>query len=238
MTVDLISTQIKEMADRWDTPTFDPAAIAEQSRARARSRRNRLAAGSSALILVTTTALIVLIKDLHDDRQPTTQRVATSPPARPTTNTGVAPAFLPPVRIQPVTRTGRTLNGQQVLAETRAGSSVTLKARLFFPRRERGRVTAAALVLCQPGTGPGVSPTTAISYYQPSRVALGPKVAATAPQERILTVTTPRQLQAGRYPVLWVENTGLLPGQQRGIRGPFTVSGQLGILLIHPHKGP
>jgi hypothetical protein len=230
METDELGTVLKQAAAQWDTPTFEVAAIVGQSGARRRRRRRRLI-GSCVAACAISGAIATAVVGVGDTSRPT----SLVPPrtANPHCCAVMAPARVPDAHVSVLTRTGRVIDGRPVLARARTGRSITLRAVLSFGSSRPARVDAAALIVAKPGTtaGAGGGPSYD-SFYNSTRIAEGQPVAATAPSRRFLSVTTPRDLQPGTYPVFSVMQTGLIPGEEQGIAGPFNVSSELGVIVV------
>lgn len=227
-----VGTALKAVAQQWSTPRFDAASLAAQSDARRKQSRRRWGGATLAgAVLVAALTGAVLSRS---DRRPADTRPVAAPThtiARPRC-CNMAPGNPPELEIDPLESLG-TIGGQHVLARAQAGQSVTLQARLSFPiARTRQPVEAATLVVALPGTALGTGGSNYDSYYAATRVAEGQPVTATAPETRVLKVTTPTNLRAGTYPVFSVVRAGLASGQQPGIDGPFDMSWQVGVIVL------
>jgi hypothetical protein len=223
---------LRMLAQQWRTPRFDAASLAAESNARRHLSRRRWAASSVAIVLLASSLTAVLrahSDHRRDHRTPIAgpSHTIISPPC-----CNLAPGEPPDIDIAPLATVG-TLGGQPVLARTQAGRSVTIQARLSFPiPGTRQPVEAAALLVAQPGTSGGTGGTNFDSQYASTKVAEGSPVAATAPETRILEVTTPTDLPPGTYPVFYVIAAGLGSGQRPGIDGAFDMSGQIGVIVL------
>jgi hypothetical protein len=234
MNTDDLSTALKDMADRWDTPTYDPQLLVGRADRRTRRHRRQLTAavGLICLTAVATGAAVLNQRTSHRSRQALPVSTQTTIPA----SLGLAPARPPGAYITALGATGPTQSGQRVLARTSGVKPVTLRAKLSFRLHDPARVDGAAIIITTPGTSPGVGGPKPDSLYRGRIVAEGSPISASAPRSRILTVTSPSGLAPGRYPVMSVMHTELLPGQTPGIQGPFNISGQIGILVITSHR--
>jgi hypothetical protein len=223
MNPDLLNTALKEMAERWETPTFDPEMLAQHGHVRTRRARHRLLATVAVVVVAGSGVVAAVALTGPDDSHNTA-----------TNNTSLRPAIPPPARVRAVDTTGERIDGTPVLARVPSGGSVTVHARLSFLGKQPAAVKDAGLLVGKPGTYGGVGGTDVDSYYRDRHLEIvrGTFVTATSPEQRILSVTTPDDLPPGQYPVFSVYKSVLLPGQERGIQGPYNVSGQVGVIVI------
>ena len=233
MNTDDIGIALKDMADRWDTPTFDAQLLADHGDRRTRRRRRQLTAavGFICVSAIVVTGVVLSHSASHRPHQQA-QPGSTTMTTPATTTLGLAPAVGPGVNVTALGATGPTHSAQTVLAHTSGLKPVTLRAQLSFRPNHRTRLDGAALVITTPGTSPGVGGPEPDSNYRGRIVAEGTPIAASAPRSRTLTVTSPKGMAPGRYPVMYVLRTELEPGQTPGLHGPFNISGQIGILII------
>lgn len=222
MNPDDLGTALTEMAERWETPVFDPETLEQDSQARTRRHRYRLLAAAAVVVIAASGAITTTILIRSGDS-------TTNAP-----DTSSRPAIPPPVRVTALDTTGKRIDGVAVMASVPTGHPATVHARLTFLGNRPAAVKDAALVVAKPGTSGGVGGADVDSYYTDHHLEIvrGGFVTATSPEQRILTVTTPGDLPPGQYPVFSVYQSVLMPGQQPGMEGPFTVSGQVGVIVI------
>lgn len=234
MNPDSVGPALKEMAERWDAPSFAPDVLAQRSQTRTLRRRHRVLAAVGVMAVLGTGAITGVVLTASGDVVRTASGGGHRP-ARHTTvqNSSMRPGMPPPIRVRVIGATGERLHGVPVLAHVRAGTAITVHAKLRFIGQRPARVRQAALIVARPGTTPGVGGGRAVdAYYKGAEVAKGRFVTATSPEHRILAVTTPADLPPGQYPVFYVLGSALTPGQQPGVYGPFDVSGRLGVLIV------
>lgn len=134
---------------------------------------------------------------------------------------GKRPTLRPPrpprVQVTPLGENDAQIERMPVLARSPQGISVSVHAVLSFLGPRPAAVENAVRRLGEPGTLPRAS---------------DPGIAATSPEQRILSLTTPRDLPPGQYPVFYDFESILMPEQQFGIEGPFHMYGQIGVIVI------
>jgi hypothetical protein len=220
MNPDTLGAALKEMAERWDTPTFEPETLAQHSQARTRRTRRRVLAGAATVAIAATGAVAAVSLSGNQNNS--------------SHSNSMRPAAPPPVRITAVDTTSERIDGAPVLARVSTGASLTVHAKLSFVGNRPAGVKDAALLVAKPGTLGGVSGSAVDSYFRDRglELARGSFVTATSPEQRMLSVQIPRDLPPGQYPVFSVFRSVLMPGEERGIYGPFDVSSQLGVIVI------
>ena len=133
-----------------------------------------------------------------------------------------------------INATKQQILGLPVLATARHGAFLTVHATLSFANRTPARVADAALVVARAGTFDvdGGPPTDARDRR--NEVAHGPYYTAATPQMRILSVTTPRSLRPGKYPVLWEYKTLIPIGQTTAEYDTAQSSALFGFIVSTP----
>lgn len=210
MNTDELGRDLKEAAAKWETPTFDAAELRDWADMRRGQVHRRAIAASLAVLLVGGVAATAVWISPTRQGPPQAAHISGTR-AQPTPDQGMAPGAPPPVVITALGGTKQRIGKQRVLVRTVTGIPVTVRARLYFLENRPGRVRDTAIVIVRPGTEPDAAPDATGAYYRTTRVAISSRVNATSPERRILTVTTPRDLPAGNYPVLTVVYTVPLP---------------------------
>lgn len=225
MSHDSIDADLKRMAEQWDVPEFDSAAIALLGHTRRRRRRRLTFAGAAIALAVAGVATAVSMGSTSSRNAPAT---GSSDFAR--------PAFPPQVRVRALDGANHPITRPyvNVIARAPRGVHVTVRAQLSFPTRQRIRVLQAALLVAKPGTQPGVGGGTAAdAYLHSSEIVRSAFISATSPKPRTLTVTTPANLPPGKYPVLYVVKAHRLGAHEPG--GDYSTydeSGGVGAIVI------
>lgn len=223
MNPDTIATDLKHLAEQWDTPVLDPAAIAQASQTRTR-RRRRFDVVAIALVVGSIATAAGLISTGSRNSSPNGGR-----------GDYARPGFPPAVRVTALDRTNHPITRPyaNVIARAQRGVPVTVRAQLSFSTSQRIRVLRAALLVAQPGTQPGVGGGPAPdAYYGSAEIVRSPFISATSPNPRILTVTTPNNLPPGKYPVIFVIQARRLNAKPGLDRSTYTASGGLGAIVI------
>lgn len=242
MNTDQLSDSLKDAAAQWETPTFDASELRDVARARrARLHRRALALLLTVVLVGGASAATAWIHASTQGGSAAT-RTATHSAAAPTSDgriqsaghLGLGPPDIPPVVIQALSATHQRVNGQRILARTPAGTPVSVRARLYFRAGPPGRVRDSAIVIAEPGTQPGAGAGSKYTsgYYRAVRIAISALVSASSSEQRFLTVTTPRKLDPGIYPVLTVINTVPLHRQQVEGQTPLQISSELGVIVV------
>lgn len=188
---------------------------------RPRMTRRAAVAGSAAILLVAGSAAAWQLTDRHG---------ATTTAAH-----AGRPFVAPPVEIRPVTSTGeRVGTGTPVLARAGTGTAVRVAAVLSFEPGRAAAVDRAALILTRPGTTAGVGGRDIDSQYREDRteIARGPMFGAASPNRVTLTITAPRSLPPGTYPVMYAYRAVGAPVEDGGAYDPSVSSGQLGVIVV------
>ena len=242
MNTDQLSDILKNVAAQWETPTFDTSELRNVARARSARLHHRALALSLTIVVVGGASAATAWIHVVTLGGPAATHTATHSAAAPTSdariesgrNLGLGPPAIPPVAIKALGATKHRVNGQRVLARTPAGTPVSVRARLYFRAGPPGRVRDTAIVIAKPGSQPGAGAGSKYTggYYRAVRVAISALVSASSSEQRFLTVTTPRKLVPGIYPVLTVINTVPLQRQQAEGQTPVQISSELGVIVV------
>jgi hypothetical protein len=148
---------------------------------------------------------------------------------------GSRPFVAPPVHVIAIAlaNSPRPDGERTILQRVPEGQSASVRAELAFEPGRSGRVQDATLLIAEPGTHARVGGQGVVdSDYEPVELARGPLTSVASPMTATLTVTIPRSLAPGAYPVFWIYEAVGDPPEQGGSYDPAVVSGQLGVVAV------